>query len=246
MENNCKCGCGKSIPERDKKGRPRRYFPGHGNVNKLNKYVVPREKHCNGCNRLLPINSFYLRNYKTCSGSNCQRPRSRCIACEKIKVSEWQKLPQIKISKKEARQNDYSIKRWIQERLSAWRKKTKLSDLTTEYLIGLWQQQEGKCYYTNEKLKILKGEEWKKDFHDSISLDRLSPSIGYVKGNVVFCQYLVNTMKGKLTEHDFYKKMRVILSNKAKIELSKPNFCSKLLTERTKMKHEELHQQPHK
>lgn len=46
---------------------------------------------------------------------------------------------------------------------------------------------------------------------DGISLDKLTPELGYVEGNVVFCAFRVNTMKGPLTEAEFYKSMRAIL-----------------------------------
>jgi hypothetical protein len=49
---------------------------------------------------------------------------------------------------------------------------------------------------------------------NQISLDKLTPSKGYTKGNVVWCTYLINTCKNMLTEDEFYKICAKILSVK--------------------------------
>jgi hypothetical protein len=46
---------------------------------------------------------------------------------------------------------------------------------------------------------------------EGVSLDRLNPSAGYMKGNVAFCRFFVNAMKGNLSEKEFYDLMKRIL-----------------------------------
>ena len=49
---------------------------------------------------------------------------------------------------------------------------------------------------------------------NTASLDRLTPENGYRKGNVVWCSFLLNTMKRKMTEDEFYELLKQILSYK--------------------------------
>ena len=103
-------------------------------------------------------------------------------------------------------------KYWVSEKISTWRSKNTgvPSDLTTAYLVALYEKQEGKCYYTGENIGWGYGKG--KAMPNSASLDRLIPENGYVKSNVVWCSFRVNTMKGNLTEKKFYRYIENILS----------------------------------
>lgn len=104
------------------------------------------------------------------------------------------------------------IKFFVQERISGWRKKTPDSDLTTDYLVTLFETQSGRCYYSNVPLTFNRGKET--ILPDSLSLDRLTPDLGYVIGNVVWCSYLTNTMKQQMSENQFYMFLWNILKNR--------------------------------
>lgn len=45
---------------------------------------------------------------------------------------------------------------------------------------------------------------------DSPSIDRLIPSKGYIKGNIVWCISAVNAFKSTLTEKEFIEKLSKI------------------------------------
>lgn len=79
-----------------------------------------------------------------------------------------------------------------------------LFDLTPEYLLELFNSQNGRCYYTEEYLKI----DNSIAKHDSLSVDRLTPDKGYTKGNVVLCTQAINSMKNDLTEEQFQNFLR--------------------------------------
>ncbi len=102
---------------------------------------------------------------------------------------------------------------WISNRIASWRAKDKQSDLTTDYLVDLFKSQKGKCYYTDQELLLHAG----KVRPCTASLDRLVPSDGYIKGNVVWCAFFVNTMKGGLSEQEFYSFIKKILIHKEKL-----------------------------
>lgn len=72
-------------------------------------------------------------------------------------------------------------------------------DLTPRYLTELYHSQNGLCYYTEEPMRI----DCDRVTPDSMSLDRLDPTKGYVEGNVVLCQTSMNAMKQDRTEAEF-------------------------------------------
>ncbi len=63
-------------------------------------------------------------------------------------------------------------------------------DLDYQFLIEIYNQQKGCCYYTGIEMKLI-GE---MDF-DTLSLDRINSDKGYTKDNVVFCLLCVNFLK---------------------------------------------------
>jgi hypothetical protein len=148
-------------------------------------------------------------NVALASGGTYEALESRCKECESLSQREWFATPAGKKTKKERRaRTRQTIRGWLHERVAGWRKKTPASDLTTEHLVDLFEKQNGLCYFTGVPLKL--------GVHavdaDGISLDKLTPALGYMTGNVVFCTFSTNTMKGALTEAEFYEKMRLILS----------------------------------
>lgn len=69
-------------------------------------------------------------------------------------------------------------------------------DLTGEFLEGLWNAQNGLCFYTDypmvSKLGVgISG--------NTLSVDKIVPSLGYVQTNVVLCTQRANTIKNNLT-----------------------------------------------
>ena len=72
-------------------------------------------------------------------------------------------------------------------------------DLDYEYLTELYENQKGKCYYTNLKMNYEKGPMT----FDTMSLDRVDPSKGYIKDNVVFCLNCINMLKSDHSMEDF-------------------------------------------
>lgn len=210
MEVECACGCGTIIQNRDKRGRIVKFVKSHRKLN----YKMPLKKKCNQCQKILPLSKFSLRNEKRLSGI-VQRPRSKCKSCENANIKLWYANPKAKARKWNYRKQKRAshIKYKIQDRIAVWRKKTPGSDLTVDYLVSLWEKQKGLCYYTGLKMN------WRANKIEKLgmSLDRVNPSLGYIQGNVVFCCYLVNTMKWQHSEKEFYKFMKKILRYKNRI-----------------------------
>ena len=103
------------------------------------------------------------------------------------------------------RQTSPTLKYFIQSNIQNWKRKTLSQgvsfDLSPDYLTKLWEQQDGRCHYTNKKISLIRGRsKW-----DSVSLDRVDPSLGYCQGNVVWTTRLVNTSKNSMTREEFTK-----------------------------------------
>lgn len=72
-------------------------------------------------------------------------------------------------------------------------------DITMEYMLELWKQQDGRCKYTNQLLFI------EKEHPATLSIDKIKPELGYVQGNVQWVAWAVNRAKGDLDEDTFLR-----------------------------------------
>ncbi len=68
-------------------------------------------------------------------------------------------------------------------------------EIDLDYIKKLYKEQSGKCYYSGLPINIVKKSE--KNLHDNfkMTLDRLDSELGYIKGNVVWCAYCINSFK---------------------------------------------------
>ena len=92
------------------------------------------------------------------------------------------------------------IYRKYQVAKSSAKRKNLNFDLSPEFLLELYNKQEGKCYYTG--IKMLMNQSCNPHL---LSLDRINSTLGYTKNNVVFCCFHVNIMKRDLTINEFFQ-----------------------------------------
>lgn len=78
-------------------------------------------------------------------------------------------------------------------------------DLTAEYLDSLWNEQDGRCAYTNVKFQDA----------STASIDRVDSSKGYLKGNVQWVLPEVNIIKRDLS-HDRFLELCSMITNRQK------------------------------
>lgn len=154
-------------------------------------------KTCKDCHEELPHSSFSKdKSYK--DGLSV-----RCKVCKRKrynpKLAEWRRDIRDEAIRAE---KGISI-RYIQDRLSIYKSRSKKSnyhfDLDSQFLLDLWLSQEGRCFYTKEKMNII---HLKFDFW-SPSLDRKDPDKGYTKDNVVWALHGVNCFKQQLNFKEF-------------------------------------------
>jgi len=80
-------------------------------------------------------------------------------------------------------------------------------DLDTDYLFNLYKTQNGKCYYCGIDIIHNIG----CSDYNSISVERLNPNLGYVKGNVALVAFAINSFKGMMNEIEFKNFLNEIL-----------------------------------
>ena len=118
------------------------------------------------------------------------------------------------ISSLQNRLDQYSpFKYSLNKARSRSKSRGEITDLTLEYLKEIWENQNGLCPYTNIKMEMPRSsqDEDIKKSPTKLSLDRIDPSIGYIKGNVEFVCYCVNVMK-----NDFTKEQMINFINQIK------------------------------
>lgn len=161
-------------------------------------------KFCQTCQNYRPLHDFTSAGYK-CIGCKTAAIRKRN---ERYKASGIFKRNKLNYKNRHKNEPRY----WISERLSQYQVKDvsiPKSDLTVDYLVSLYEKQGGKCHYTGQQIFFGLGRGHAEP--NSASLDRLVPALGYTVGNVAWCSYRINTMKGNLSEADFYDEIERIL-----------------------------------
>jgi hypothetical protein len=94
--------------------------------------------------------------------------------------------------------------------------KYKEFNLTHEYLIEIWNKQNGKCAYSGRNMVYNYS---KKDYNylnynpEKVSIDRIDSSKGYIQGNIVLCCAMSNSMKMDLPYEEFKKWINDIHNN---------------------------------
>lgn len=170
-------------------------------------------KACKDCGKFPHETVFSTRAY-TNKNSVVLSQKSICNTCEakRAKKRRQENSDRIADIKQRYRDKHYgTIRHHVQEKISTWKKASCThSDLTVDYLVSLYERQDGYCYYSGEKMVF--GWVDGKVHHNSLSLDKLDPAKGYVQGNVVWCSYLVNTMKQNMTDKQFYNTIDKIYS----------------------------------
>jgi len=84
-------------------------------------------------------------------------------------------------------------------------------DLTRDEVMDMFEEQGGRCYYSDILLNVVKSDASRTHDPFKMSLDCVDPSLGYVKGNVVWCAYCVNALKLKMSKESMIEVCRSIV-----------------------------------
>ena len=146
-----------------------------------------KTKKCSKCKLIKSINEFQYGR----KGYKYQYIFSYCTSCRKFQT--YLNL-------------NSDINKFLSDRYNRLKRRCKQKNikitLTKKDLIAIYNNQKGKCYYTNELLSWKVGEGLKRN---SLSIDKIITKKGYIKGNVVLCTHKVNTIKNDLTLKELKK-----------------------------------------
>lgn len=188
------CNCGRNIHKEHR--------------NRYRKHKCPSveggNKRCFKCEKWRDL-SMFNKNPKG-SGGVAKICRDCYNKYDSVTKSEERKL-----SKRRNCFEDGDIDYYIRMRMYSLKNRSKKNgwefDLENKFMINLYKQQKGVCYYTgiqmSQKYKNEGFQSW-----DAPSVDRIDPSKGYVKDNVVWCCYGINSFKLSLSIEDFEQLIR--------------------------------------
>lgn len=158
-------------------------------------------KTCRTCKETKPESEFSIAASGK-KGANFRhskfRLKTQCKSCDAEYARNFRKNNKNytgtgKINKFENRYLASAVSNRMTEAKSRSKKSGLPFDLDQEYLYNLYNLQNGVCIYTKEPLLL------ERENLASLSLDKIEPSLGYVKGNVQWVCWAVNRAKGEMT-----------------------------------------------
>lgn len=172
----------KSCRKKPKRNKKR---PVYENIIKNNSQV------CLRCKIKKPLDDFYKNG---CFEDGLPKYRSTCKSCVLSDSAGYHKKTYgDKIFKKHS-----SYKNYISTLLNHASKRKKDFNIDIQYLIDLYELQNGFCSISGVKMTHEHGK-----VSTNISIDRINSEIGYVKGNIQLTCYIVNIMKSNFSITDF-------------------------------------------
>lgn len=92
---------------------------------------------------------------------------------------------------------------WFKRIMRTIRYRSKQTDLSIDYLMSLWNNQNGKCFYSNLSMTPPKYGEGRNMF--SPSIDKIDPNKDYIVGNVVWATWACNAGKNEWSIDEYFK-----------------------------------------
>lgn len=84
-------------------------------------------------------------------------------------------------------------------------------DVDLEFLLLIWNQQQGLCALTNKPMSLERGSGKSRTNPDVCTMDRIDPAQGYIKGNVQLTRWLPNRVKINLSNNEFLDLCRSVV-----------------------------------
>ena len=149
-----------------------------------------------------------------------ERRRGNALFCSRSCAAEYGNRHRLKkgrtrlsFAEKKARYGDTILVNYLVCRIRARAKKAQVPcSIDGEMFREIWHEQKGRCYYTGRKMRF--GTNTRKVMHmDSATVDRVVPSRGYVRNNIVLCCRWVNSAKGQGTLKQLKVRARELLNH---------------------------------
>lgn len=137
------------------------------------------EKECIRCHRTLPIDDFYKAKRNGIYSSRCKQC-DNTFHRERFSAS-YQKRAIILCHSAKSRSKRRGIP----------------FSITTQDIIRQYETQHGKCYYSGRPLTPVPNDD------NVMSIDRITPDVGYTPENIVICCWKINRMKNDESTQNF-------------------------------------------
>lgn len=149
---------------------------------------------------LLPKNQRLCYTCRT----NYQSKREHGVHCRECHLKKRTELRKKKTFEQHVQEHTQHLKRRTKKHF----------DLTPEFLINLWDKQNGECFYSGVKMnKYSYGSGHAVDNPYTPSVDKIIPELGYVQHNVVWCCIACNSGKGKMSTQQYIDLCRLVVEN---------------------------------
>jgi len=151
-------------------------------------------------------NNFYKKNNSLCK---------KCIG--ESQSNKYINLSEDKKNEKIEKQKKWIINNLIKVRVHGAKNRAKRKnidfDIDEKYIENLLIEQDYKCRYSGVQLELTIGSENSHINPNTISIDRINPKFGYIKGNINLVTAFVNSMKNDSQEDDFLMFINLICEN---------------------------------
>lgn len=170
---------------------------------------------CTRCNTTKPLDMFGFTKGKHADSirycSVIEGYRGICKACEAERARMFRsqhKNYRGSGKLKNIPSQDRALMSLIRSRITTSRcnnaKSGRPFDMDANLVYQLYKDQEGKCVYTGEEFTLIKGHP------GNLSIDKIIPELGYVKGNLQLVCWAINRAKGDLSEEIFLSMCKVV------------------------------------
>jgi len=169
------------------------------NVLKEQKYLNDNLWTCSTCNITLPltIENFHKRND---SSTGFQHRCKKCVMKDPLRYNRYSDSENLQLY----------IKDILNGIKSRSRTKNLKFELTVEFLIDMFNNQNGECAISKEKMTYIRS---KGRIQTNISVDKINPSLGYTKDNVQLLCVIINIMKSNLSMSELKHFCNLILKH---------------------------------
>lgn len=168
---------------------------------------------CNKCNVEKPISEFGSNRAKN---SNAYRNQSKykksCKDCTAEYARQWRAQNKGYTGTGKLKKFDgedpkviSALRTKITEAKSNNQRTNRPFNITLDDVYEVYRKQNGRCIYTGESFSI------EKRHPGNVSIDKINPELGYVKGNIQLVCWAVNRAKGDLTEEQFINMCRAVV-----------------------------------
>lgn len=139
----------------------------------------------------------------------------KCAGKTKNNLKHLTKFKNNFVDTKYTRQRDkYAGFRWYMKVIKkSSKKRNHPYNVDIEYLETLWQQQEGICPFTKQKLVFKKYSDDNTSTPYSASIDRIDNNKGYVKGNIRFVALMFNYARNRFSDDYVIEFCKQVASN---------------------------------